>query len=42
MPDLASALNPHVTVPEPVTEGEDTDEGATTDGASEPEKEAPA
>ena len=42
VPDLTSALNPHVDVPGPVSEGEDTDEGASSDGASEPEKEAPA
>ena len=42
VPDLVSALNPHVTVPEPVAEGEDTDQGASTDGASEPEKETQA
>jgi hypothetical protein len=41
VPDLASALNPHVSVPEPVTEGEDTGTEGTTDGASEPEKESP-
>jgi hypothetical protein len=41
VPDLAAALNPHLTVPKPVAEGEDTDHGASTDGASEPEKEAP-
>jgi hypothetical protein len=29
-------------VPAELTEPEDTDEGASTDGASEPEKEAPA
>ena len=39
---LPSALNPHVAVPEPVAEGEDTDEGASSDGASEPEKETQA
>jgi hypothetical protein len=42
VPDLRSALHPHLDVPEPVAEGEDTDEGASTDGASEPEKESPA
>jgi len=42
VPDFVSALNPHVAVPEPVIEGEDTDEGASTDGASEPEQETQA
>jgi hypothetical protein len=42
VPDLATALHPDLHVPGPVAEGEDTDEGATTDGASEPEKESPA
>ena len=42
VPDLASALHPDLSVPEPVAEGEDTDEGASSDGASEPEKESPA
>ena len=42
VPDLASTLNPHVAVPEAVIEGEDTDQGASSDGASEPEKETPA
>ena len=42
VPDLAAALNPHVAVPEPVAEGEDTEDGATNDGASEPENETQA
>jgi hypothetical protein len=42
VPDFASALNPHVAVPETVAEGEDTDQGASSDGASEPEKESQA
>ena len=42
VPDFASTLNPHVAVPESVVEGEDTDQGASTDGASEPEKETQA
>jgi hypothetical protein len=42
VPDLTSALNPHVDVPEGVVEGEDTDQGAATDGASEPQKETQA
>ena len=42
VPDFASTLNPHVAVPEPVVEGEDTDQGASSDGASEPEKETQA
>ncbi len=42
VPDLHAALNPHVAVPEPVLESEDTDDGAASDGASEPEKESPA
>jgi hypothetical protein len=42
VPDLSSRENPHVEVPEYVAAGEETDEGAATDGASEPEKEAPA
>ncbi len=42
VPDFVSTLNPHVAVPESVVEGEDTDQGASTDGASEPEKETQA
>ena len=42
VPDFASTLNPHVAVPESVVEGEDTDHGAASDGASEPEKETQA
>ena len=42
VPGLVSTLNPHVEVPEPLIEGEDTDQGASTDGASEPEKETEA
>jgi len=42
VPDLASALHPDLDVPDAVAEGEDTDEGASSDGASEPEKESPA
>ena len=42
VPDLSSALHPDLSVPAPVAEGEDTDEGAASDGASEPEKESPA
>ena len=42
VPDLASSLHPDLVVPAPVAEGEDTDEGASSDGASEPEKESPA
>ena len=41
VPGLTTALNPDVAVPEPVSEGEDT-EDATSDGATEPEKETPA
>ena len=41
-PTSRSALHPDLSVPGPVAEGEDTDEGASTDGASEPEKESPA
>ena len=39
VPELIPHRNPHVDVPAPVAEGEDTDEGASSDGASEPEKE---
>jgi hypothetical protein len=42
VPELATVLNPHVTVPEPVAEGEDSDGGARNDGASEPEMETQA
>ena len=42
VPGLTPALNPDVAVPEPVTEGEDTEDGATSDGATEPEKETQA
>ena len=42
VPDLISALNPHVTVPKPVAEGEDTETAATSDGASDPQRESPA
>jgi hypothetical protein len=42
VPDFASSLNPHVAVPEAVSVGEDTDRGASSDGASEPEKETQA
>jgi hypothetical protein len=42
VPDFTSTLNPHVAVPETVVEGEDTDQGASSDGASEPEKESQA
>ncbi len=42
VPDLATSLRPHLEVPDPVAEGEDPDQGASTDGASEPEKESPA
>ena len=42
VPDLPSFLQPDLEVPEPVAEGEDTEEGASSDGASEPETESPA
>lgn len=44
VPDLAGVGNTAsmVEVPEEITEPDVTDEGASTDGASEPEKEAPA
>ena len=42
VPGLTPALNPHLEVPEPVMEGEDTEDGATSDGATEPEKETQA
>jgi hypothetical protein len=42
VPDFASSLNPHVAVPDLVTEREKTDQGASSDGASEPEKETEA
>jgi hypothetical protein len=41
-PDLPAALNPHLTVPDPVAKGEDTSTAATTDGATEPQEESPA
>ncbi len=42
VPDLGSSLHPDLAVPSGVAEGEDTDDGASSDGASEPEKESPA
>ena len=42
VPDFASSLNPHVAAPEPLVEGEDTEQGASSDGASEPEQETQA
>ncbi len=44
VPDLSLLGNATVedSVPDELREPEDTDEGASTDGASEPEKEAPA
>lgn len=43
VPDLSLLGNRAVEdVPDELREPEDTDEGASTDGASEPEKEAPA
>lgn len=48
VPDLSMADNPAVEgaasqeVTEELSKPEDTDEGASTDGASQPEKEAPA
>ena len=42
IPDLAASLHPDLDVPESVAEGEETDDGASGDGASEPEKETPA
>jgi hypothetical protein len=39
VPDLTAARNPYVDVPGAVTEGEDTEDGASTDGASKPEQE---
>jgi hypothetical protein len=42
VPDLSTLANPHVDVPAPVAEGEETDEGASSDGASRPEQEPPA
>ena len=42
VPDLASVTNPDVDVPEAIAEGDDTDEGASSDGASNPEEESPA
>jgi hypothetical protein len=42
VPDLSSALNPHIEVPDPIVEGEDTDTAATSDDDPEPEEESPA
>jgi len=42
VPELTATLIPHVEVPEPITEGEDTGDGAASDGATEPEKETQA
>ncbi len=42
VPQLPTTLNPHLDVPEPIKEGEDTEDGATSDGATEPEKETQA
>lgn len=43
VPDLSPDDNPALedATPDELSEPEDTDEGASTDGASEPEKEAP-
>ena len=44
VPDLSGVGNVAVKdeVPDEITEPDETDEGPTSDGASEPEKEAPA
>jgi hypothetical protein len=42
VPDFLPSLNPHVAVPDLVIEREKTDQGASSDGASEPEKETEA
>jgi hypothetical protein len=44
VPDLSGVGNPTAKndVPDEVTEPDDTGDGASTDGASEPEKESPA
>jgi hypothetical protein len=42
VPDLFPDRNPHVAAPDEVKEPEDSDVGASTDGASEPDKEAQA
>jgi hypothetical protein len=44
VPDLSPHANPAVddAAPEQLAQPEETDEGASNDGASEPEKEAPA
>jgi hypothetical protein len=42
VPDLFPDKNPDVTAPDEVKEPEDTEDGASTDGATEPEKEAQA
>jgi hypothetical protein len=43
VPDVSMADNPAVDdAPEELSEPEESDEGASSDGASEPEKEAPA
>ncbi len=43
VPDLSPRDNPAVeAAPEELAESEETDQGASSDGASEPEKEAPA
>jgi hypothetical protein len=44
VPDLTQVGNvqSHDVLPDEITEPEDTDDGASSDGASEPEKEDPA
>ena len=42
VPDLFPDANPHVTSLDAIKEPEETDQGASTDGASEPHKETQA
>ena len=41
VPDLTSLVNPHLDVPDEVARGEESDGGAASDGASDPEEETP-